>query len=111
MKKKNIIITITCVLILIVILIVSVLVYNKNLNTKRISEMQEAATKYYDNYMSTLKGIDNAEVTLGMINKVIKEKNAKYDIKSLKKCSDDTKADLKISLGKVKNIEISLNCK
>ena len=111
MKKKTIIIIVICVLVALAAVIASFKIYNKNLDIRRNNEMEVAATKYYDNYMSTLKGIDNAEVTLGMINKVVKEKNAKYDIKSLKKCSDDTKANLKISAGKVKNIEISLNCK
>ena len=108
---KKIIIIISSIIVCIGLIILGVFIYTKKVEKTRTKEFETAAKKYYDLHMSSIKGLDQAEVSLKMINYVIEKKNEKYDISSLKKCGEDTKATLTISNSKVKNVKILLNCK
>ena len=110
MKKKVIIILIS-VIVIAGLIIGGLYFYKKNREEVRSKELEVAATKYYESHMSNIKGIDTAEITLKMINSAAKTNEEKYEISSLKNCKEDSKAILTISKDKVKNVEISLNCK
>ena len=112
MKKKNIIaIIIVCVLVLICGLIVYLLVSNKKLEKIRNTEFNNAVTKYYERHISNIKGVDEAEITLKMINDAVTKNFEKYEIASLKKCDESSTAIVYLKNGKIENIEILLTCK
>ena len=108
--KKTIII-ISGVIVCALLIILGVFIYTKKVESTRIKEFETAAKEYYDLHMSNIKGLDQAEVSLKMINYVNEHKNEKYDVSSLKKCKEDSKAVLTISNNKVKNVKIIINCK
>ena len=111
MKKKSLIIIVVSVVVLVIALVVGVLIYNKTMKEKRYNEFEKAVETYYDRHMANIKGIDKAEITLKMINNIVEHSKEKYEVESLKKCNEDSKAILSITNGKIKDIKISLNCK
>ncbi len=108
--KKTIII-ISSILVLIIVTILGIVIYSKEVEKTRIREFETAARKYYDMHMSNIKGLDQAEISLKMINYASNNKKEKYEISSLEKCNENSKIILTIVKDKVKDTKISLNCK
>lgn len=110
MKKKLIIIVIILVLVL-VGLLVGFKIYNKNLDAKREKQFVEAATKYYDSYMSTIIGVDSSIVSLDMLRNAIEKNDETYEIDSLKECNKNSEVIFTLEKGKITDKKININCK
>lgn len=73
--------------------------------------MKKYGTDYYNTYMSNVKGLDIAEVTLGMMRDLNKKGLEKYDLSDLEKCKDETVVKMTLTEdNKIKKYEYELKC-
>lgn len=75
--------------------------------------MKKYGTDYYNTYMSGVKGLDIAEVTLGMLKDLNEKELENYDLKEFEGCKDETsvKMTLDKETNKIKKYEYNLKCK
>lgn len=73
--------------------------------------MKEYGTDYYNTYMSNVKGLDIAEVTLGMLRDINDKGLKDYDLSKLEKCKDETMVKMTLTDdNKIKKYEFELKC-
>lgn len=109
-KSKKIIFISLGIVAVIVLVVIGILLFSKVSTKKREQDFEKAARSYYDSYMSGLVGVDKANVTIEMLENVVKEKNEKYNIKSLKKCDVKSLITFTIVDGKITDKVMNLNC-
>ena len=85
----------------IIILLVAILLTGCSNEKKQQEQHDKAGRQKYEKYMSALKGIDEAEISLGMLNKVNDEKKEEYKLNALKNCKDTTQVVFTIKDGKI----------
>lgn len=74
--------------------------------------MKKYATDYYNTYMSNVKGLDIAEVTLGMLKDLNEKDLENYDLADLKGCKDETSVKMTLDKNnKITKYEYNLKCK
>jgi uncharacterized lipoprotein len=96
---------------LIILLVVTMMLTGCSSESKQKKQLEKAGRDYYEKYMSSLTGINEAQISLDMIKKVNEEKNAGYKISALKQCDDSTQILFTIEKGKIADIKYELNCK
>lgn len=110
-QMKKIIFILIGIIILAALVIGGTFLFNKINKEKREKDFETAAKAYYESYMSELVGVDEVNITLKMIKNAVEEKNEQYEIKSLKKCEDDSTITFEIVSGKISSQKMNLNCK
>ena len=94
----------------IIILLVAILLTGCSNEKKQQEQLDKAGRQYYEKYMSALKGIDEAEISLGMLNKVNDEKKEEYKLNALKNCKDTTQVVFTIKDCKIDSAKYELKC-
>ncbi len=73
--------------------------------------MKKYGTDYYNTYMKNVKGLDVAEVTLGMMRDLNEKKLENYDLKKLKNCKDETVVKMTLDKNnKITKFDYDLKC-
>lgn len=70
-----------------------------------------AGKEYYEEYMSNVTGLNEALVTVEMLQKVVETNDADYDLSLLEKCENDTKVSFTLVDGEITDETVELNCK
>lgn len=95
---------------IVILLVVTMMITGCSSEKKQKQQLDEAGRQYYEKYMSALKGIDEAEISLGMLNKVNDEKKEEYKLNALKNCKDTTQVVFTIKDGKIESAKYELKC-
>lgn len=69
-----------------------------------------AGKEYYEKYMSRVTGLNEAEITVAMLQTAIDQNDDDYDLSLLDKCETDTKVLLTLEDGKITDETVELNC-
>ena len=73
--------------------------------------LKEYGTDYYNTYMSEVKGLDIAEVTLGMLKDLNDKDLENYDLTDLEDCEDETSVKMTLDENnKITKYEYNLKC-
>ena len=73
--------------------------------------LKKYGTDYYNTYMSNVKGLDIAEVNLGMLRDLNEKNIENYDLKKFKNCKDETVVKMTLSDdNKIEKYEYELKC-
>lgn len=95
---------------IILLLMVAMMLTGCSSEKKQKQQLDEAGRHYYEKYMSSLTGVDEVEISLGMLNKVNEQTDADYNLKALKNCKDSTQVIFTIKDGKIAEAKYELNC-
>lgn len=109
-KSKKIIILVVGIIVVILLIIGGIFLFKKLAEQQRNEDFEIATQKYYDDYMAALYGSDESVVTLKAIRNVIDDGAKDYNIKSLKKCSDDSSVTFKLENRKIVERVFDLKC-
>ncbi len=76
----------------------------------REQAMITAGEEFYESYMSSVTGVNEAKVTLEMLQNAVEKYDKDYDLSLLKKCESDTEVLFVIDDGKITDQKVELNC-
>jgi flagellar basal body-associated protein FliL len=109
-KIKTILIVIVSLVIVVAIVIGIILKLNSVSNEDREAALITAGKEYYEKYMSRVTGLNEAEITVAMLQTAIEQNNDDYDLSLLDKCEPTTKVLLTLEDGEITDETIELNC-
>ena len=109
--KKKIILSVMLIIISVILIISAISLTKKMVINKRETTFVTASTKFFNSYMSGIKGVDEVVITLEMLETAVSEQDEEYDLSSLKKCSSDSKIAFRIEKGNLIKQKVQLNCK
>jgi len=109
-KIKAIVIVIVSLAIVAAIVIAIIFKLNSVSDEDREKALITAGKEYYEKYMSRVTGLNEAEITVAMLQNAIDQNDDDYDLSLLDKCDSDTKVLLTLEDGKITDETVELIC-
>lgn len=110
-RIKAILIVVVSLVIVVAIVAGIMLKLNSVSNEDREAALITAGKDYYEKYMSRVTGLNEAEITVAMLQTAIDQNNDDYDLSLLDKCEPTTKVLLTLEDGEITDETVELNCK
>ncbi len=112
-KPKNVktILIVVAVLVLVVAITAGIIFKLYSVSDEdREEALITAGKEYYEKYMSGVTGVNEAEITVEMLQTMIDQNDDDYDLSLFEKCESDTKVLLTLEDGEITDETVELNC-
>lgn len=110
-KKIKTILIVTIPLVIVIAIVIGIIFkLNSVSNEDREAALITAGKEYYEKYMSRVTGLNEAEITVAMLQTAIDQNNDDYDLSLLDKCEPTTKVLLTLEDGEITDETVELNC-
>lgn len=110
-KKIKTILIVTIPLVIVIAIVIGIIFkLNSVSNEDREAALITAGKEYYEKYMSRVTGLNEAEITVEMLQTAIDQNNDDYDLSLLDKCEPTTKVLLTLEDGEITDETVELNC-
>lgn len=111
LKKIKTILIVTIPLVIVIAIVIGIIFkLNSVSNEDREAALITAGKEYYEKYMSRVTGLNEAEITVEMLQTAIDQNNDDYDLSLLDKCEPTTKVLLTLEDGEITDETVELNC-
>ena len=107
--KKILIVVAVLVLVVAITTVIIFKLYSVS-DEDREEALITAGKEYYEKYMSGVTGVNEAEITVEMLQTMIDQNDDDYDLSLFEKCESDTKVLLTLEDGKITDETVELNC-
>ncbi len=107
---KTILIVIGVLVVLVAITLGIIFKLNSISDEDRETALITAGKQYYEKYMSGVTGVNEAEITITMLQTAIDQNSDDYDLSLFDKCESDTKVLLTLEDGEITDETVELNC-
>jgi len=109
-KTKTILIVIAALVIVVVIVAAIIFKLFSVSDEDREEALITAGKEYYEKYMAGVNNLNEAEITVAMLQTMIDQNGDDYDLSLFKKCESDSKVLLTLEDGKITDETVELNC-